>query len=82
MIALLLASLIAGAPVQAEVGTATDALIRQAIDQMLEGRELASETEAQIIALPAEERLKVLIVLRRSGMLTGPTWPVERILAP
>lgn len=82
MIGLLLAPLLAVTTVQLEAPSPKDAIIRDALDRLLDGVALAAETEQRIKELPPAERLEVLIVLRRSGMLTGPTWPAERLLGP
>lgn len=34
------------------------------------------------MALPPAERIEVLIFMRRSGMLTGPGWTIDQLLAP
>lgn len=82
MISVMLAPLLAiGLGLSAEV-SAKEALIEDAKARLLDGRDLAPETELQLRAMKPAERLEVLIFLRRSGMLTGPVWPVERLLAP
>ncbi|AGT07451.1 hypothetical protein [Paracoccus aminophilus] len=59
-----------------------EALIAEALEALLDGRSLPADTDEQLRALSPADRLEVLVFLRRSGLLIGPTWPVERLLAP
>lgn len=81
IISMMIPLLVAGIA-QAEPLFSKEDIISDAMERLLDGQDLPAETERRIRALPAHERLEVLIVLRRSGMLTGPIWPVDRILSP
>ncbi|MDN3712459.1 hypothetical protein QWZ10_13155 [Paracoccus cavernae] len=82
MIALIFAPLLAASTVQAEAPSAKEAIVRDALDRLRDGAELAAETEQRIRDLPPADRLEVLIILRRSGMMRGPVWQADRILGP
>ena len=83
MIVLLLmsAALAAGAP-SGGVPPTRDGLIQEATDLLLSGEELPPDIDLRLMELAPAERIEVLIFLRRSGMLTGPGWTIDRLLAP
>lgn len=59
-----------------------DALIRDVTEYLLNGESLPADMDARLMALPPADRIEVLIFMRRSGMMTGPGWTAERLLAP
>ncbi|WP_233253277.1 hypothetical protein [Paracoccus binzhouensis] len=59
-----------------------DAMIRDAKERLLNGEDLPPELDERLMRLPPADRIEVLIFLRRSGMMTGPGWTAERLLAP
>lgn len=77
---LLLSSALAGAPA-GQVET-RDALIRDATDWLLNGEDLPRDIDERLMRLSPSDRVEALVFLRRSGMMIGPAWSVERLLAP
>lgn len=65
-----------------DAGAEADRLINVATTLLLEGQPMSDEIIIGLPTLPAAERMKVLIFLRRSGLMTTPIWTVDRILAP
>lgn len=59
-----------------------DALIAQATQWLLEGKDLPVDINLRLARLPPAERVRVLVFLRRSGLFTGPDWPIDKLLAP
>lgn len=77
------AALVAFALEAAGSGAVTrDALIRDATDRLLAGESLPADTDERLMRLAPADRVEVLIFLRRAGLLSGPGWPAERLLAP
>lgn len=59
-----------------------DAIIRDAKERLLNGETLPPDLDERLMRLPPADRIEVLIFLRRSGMMNGPGWTSERLLAP
>lgn len=59
-----------------------EALIREATGLLLAGESVPADIDARLMALSPADRIEVLIFLRRSGMLQGPGWTADRLLAP
>ncbi|REF67743.1 MULTISPECIES: hypothetical protein [Paracoccus] len=59
-----------------------DGLIREATDRLLYGEPLPADMGDRLMRLSPADRIEVLIFLRRSGMLAGPAWSIERLLEP
>lgn len=59
-----------------------DQMIAQATDWLLNGEDLPPDMNARLKRLAPTDRARVLVFLRRSGMMTGPEWAVEDLLAP
>lgn len=59
-----------------------DALIAQATEWLLAGEDLPVDMDLRLRRLPPDQRIRVLVFLRRSGMFTGPEWPIDKLLAP
>ena len=57
-------------------------LYKPATDLLLSGEALPPDIDLRLMELPPDERIEVLIFLRRSGMLTTPGWTIDRLLAP
>lgn len=57
-------------------------IIADARDRMLAGDALPPDLEMSLRALPPAERLRVLVFLRRAGLLTGPGRSADWLLAP
>lgn len=57
-------------------------LIREVTELLLSGGSLPADIDARLMAVPPAERIEVLIFLRRSGMMDGPGWTADRLLAP
>lgn len=57
-------------------------LIREVTELLLSGDSLPADIDARLMAVPPVERIEVLIFLRRSGMMDGPGWTADRLLAP
>ena len=77
---LLSAALAAGTP---QVGQPTrGGLIAEATDLLLNGEPLPSDLDSRLMQLSPADRIEVLVFLRRSGLLTGPGWTIDRLLAP
>ncbi|SFA45238.1 hypothetical protein SAMN04487972_1047 [Paracoccus halophilus] len=81
MIALLLIS-VALANEPSETPVTREGLIREVTNLLLNGEALPPDLDARLMALAPADRIEVLIFLRRSGMLTGPSWSSERLLVP
>ncbi|QFG36666.1 hypothetical protein BDE18_0022 [Paracoccus pantotrophus] len=78
---LILAAAFAAEPVPAGLPT-RDGLIREATDRLLYGEQLPADMGDRLMRLSPADRIEVLIFLRRSGMLAGPAWSIERLLEP
>jgi hypothetical protein len=77
---LMSAALAAGTP---QVTPPTrDGLIAEATDLLLNGEPLPSDLDSRLMQLSPADRIEVLVFLRRSGLLTGPGWTIDRLLAP
>lgn len=79
---LLVSAALAAGGAQDAVPPTRDALIQEATELLLEGLPLPADMDARLMKLSPAERIEVLIFLRRSGMLTGPGWTIDRLLAP
>lgn len=77
---LLLSSTLASVPAGQE--PARDALIRDATEWLLNGEDLPRDIDERLMRLPPSDRVEALVFLRRSGMLIGPAWTADRLLAP
>lgn len=60
----------------------SDALIAEATQWLLAGDDLPADMNARLRGLPPAERMRVLVFLRRAGMMTGPGWNSDDLLAP
>ncbi|RQP06244.1 MAG: hypothetical protein D1H97_08690 [Paracoccus sp. BP8] len=78
---LILSAALAAEPAGGAVST-RDGLIREATGWLLNGESLPRDIDERLMRLPPADRIEVLIFLRRSGMLIGPGWTVDRLLAP
>lgn len=78
---LIATALAAGAP-SGNAASARDDLIQEATELLLSGEALPPDINLRLMELAPADRIEVLIFLRRSGMLTGPGWPIDRLLAP
>ena len=77
---LMSAALAAGTP---QVTPPTrDGLIADASDLLLTREPLHSDLDTRLMQISAADRIEVLVFLRRSGLLTGPGWTIDRLLAP
>jgi hypothetical protein len=81
LIAILLFSSTLALSSDARVETRDD-LIHDATERMLNGEELSRDIDERLMHLAPADRIEVLIFLRRSGMLSGPSWSADRLLAP
>lgn len=81
---LLISAAIAGTPAAtpAPAPSGAEALIAEATDAILAGEPMPLDMETRMRDLPPGERLRVLVFLRRSGLFSGPEWPIDRVLAP
>jgi len=77
---LILSSALATVPAGQE--PARDALIREATEWLLNGEDLPRDLDERLMRLSPSDRIEALVFLRRSGMLIGPAWSAERLLAP
>jgi len=59
-----------------------DSMVSDAKDRLLHGEPLPSDLDERLMRLNPSDRIEVLIFLRRSGLLSGPAWPADRLLAP
>lgn len=59
-----------------------DRLIAEATEWLLNGDALPPDMNARLKRLPPADRARVLVFLRRAGLLTGPGWTAEELLAP
>lgn len=86
MIAGLLASMVMAAAAAPAVPATQDdpaaILIEDARSRLLNGDPLPVDIDTSLRRLPPAQRLRVLVFLRRSGMLETPGWTVEQLLAP
>lgn len=82
MIAVLILSAALAAEPAGDGAPSRDGLVRDATDRLLNGEPLPPDLNDRLIRLSPSDRIEVLIFLRRSGMLTGPAWSIERLLAP
>lgn len=78
--ALLLSTMLSAAP--ADDTWTRDALIRDATERLLNGEDLPRDMDEKLLRLGPSDRIEVLIFLRRSGMMVGPAWGADRLLAP
>ncbi len=83
MIAYFLTAVAIAASAEPAIALATkDGLIREATEQMLNGERLSPDMSIKLMSLGPADRIEVIIFLRRSGMLEGAGWDVDRLLAP
>lgn len=54
----------------------------QVTEAMLAGETLSADHTIRLNALAPVERIEMIVFLRRSGMMKGPTWPIEDLLRP
>jgi hypothetical protein len=59
-----------------------EGMIRDATDRLLYDEPLPADIDDRLMRLSPSDRIEVLIFLRRSGMLIGPAWSIERLLEP
>ncbi|SMO74172.1 hypothetical protein [Paracoccus laeviglucosivorans] len=57
-------------------------MIAEATEWLLEGQPLPADLDARLRLLAPSERMRVIVFLRRSGMLSGAGWAVDDLLAP
>jgi hypothetical protein len=57
-----------------------DAYHREVLRLVLEGRDLPRDYRANLLAMSPGDRLLALALLRRAGLLTGPSWRIEDLL--
>lgn len=79
--ALLVMAAVAAEPPQGAPASSAE-MIREVTEMLLNGESLPADIDARLMALPPAERIEVLIFLRRSGMMDGPGWTTDRLLAP
>ncbi len=82
IVQLLVSAALAGGMPQAAQAPTRDGLIAEATDLMLNGEQLPPDLDVRLMQLAPADRIEVLIFLRRSGMLTGPSWTIDQLLAP
>ncbi|RDW12372.1 hypothetical protein [Paracoccus thiocyanatus] len=82
MIALMILSAALAAEPAGQAAPTRDGLIRDATQRLLYGEPLPADIDDQLMRLSPPDRIEVLIFLRRSGMLAGPAWSIERLLEP
>lgn len=63
-------------------GQSADQMIAEATDWLLNGEALPPDVNLRLKRLAPMDRARVLVFLRRSGMMTGPEWTVDDLLAP
>lgn len=59
-----------------------DRMIAEATEWLLNGEPLPADMNTRLKRLAPADRARVVVFLRRSGMLTGPGWSVDDLLAP
>lgn len=59
-----------------------EALIREATGWLLNGDGLPRDIDERLMRLAPADRIEVMVFLRRSGLLVGPGWDADRLLAP
>ncbi|AWX92992.1 hypothetical protein DPM13_07125 [Paracoccus mutanolyticus] len=74
---LLLTAAVAGTPAPASA----DALIAQATEAMLASEAMPADMEARMMTAIGR-RACASGVPARSGLFSGPEWPIDRVLAP
>ena len=82
IVQLLVSAALAGGMPQAAQAPTRDGLIAEATDLMLNGEQLPPDLDVRLMQLAPADRIEVLIFMRRSGMLTGPGWTIDQLLAP
>lgn len=70
------------APVSPALSAPAQALVQDATERLLAGESLPPGYLVQLQALPADQRLLVMVHLRRSGLLNDPALPADWVLAP
>lgn len=61
---------------------AASAFIDDATERLLAGEELAPDFPVHLQALPPDQRLLVIVHLRRAGFLADVVMPVDWVIAP
>ena len=61
---------------------AAAAFIDDATDRLLAGEDLAPDFPVHLQALPPDQRLLVIVHLRRAGFLADVVMPVDWVIAP
>ncbi|MDM7458689.1 MAG: hypothetical protein P3W94_004905 [Paracoccus sp. (in: a-proteobacteria)] len=74
-------TVLGGDPAMAETSL-LGALRRDADEWLLSGRGLPPGYRLRLMQMEPAERMQALAYLRRLGLLTGPSWPVEDLLKP
>ncbi len=82
IVQLLISAALAGGALPGSAAPTRDGLIQEATDLLLSGEALPPDLDLRLMELPPAERIEVLIFMRRSGMLTGPGWTIDQLLAP
>lgn len=82
IVRLLMATALIGGAFPGNAASTRGDLMKEATDLLLSGEALPADIDLRLMELPPADRIEVLIFLRRSGMLTGPGWTVDRLLAP
>lgn len=64
----------------ADAAATPDAYQQEVLRLVLEGRDLPRDYRASLLAMSPGDRLLALALLRRAGLLTGPSWRIEDLL--
>ena len=74
---------VAQAPVPGPaLSSAAEAFVADATARLIAGEELARDYPVRLQALPPDQRLLVIVHLRRAGYLAGMVMPVDWIMSP
>lgn len=57
-----------------------DQFVEEMTIRLLDGGDFSDDMENRVMELSVADRFQAIAFLRRSGLVTGPTWDIDRLL--